>query len=101
MCEGASCAITYEPFYFAAAFFAAHRFFRAATIAALPAALSFRLGLDVSATTPKAAGSPLTLAHLRRCPSRMRCNVAALILRLPLVDPASLAGDAGPPFSMA
>ena len=30
------------PIYLVAAFFAAHRFFNAATIAALPAALSFR-----------------------------------------------------------
>jgi hypothetical protein len=34
--------------FFAAASFAAQRFFKAATIAALPAAESFRLGFDVS-----------------------------------------------------
>jgi len=51
----------------ASAFFAAQRFLKAATIAALPALLSFRLGFAGSVVAG-AGGSdaPLILAH-RRC----------------------------------
>jgi hypothetical protein len=64
--------------YFAApAFFRAHRFFAAATIAALPAGLSFRLGFV------GALGSTFFLdsAHRFRCASAIRARPAALIFR--------------------
>src|SRR5215831_18316652 len=62
---------------FATARFAAHRFFNAATMAARPAALSFRLRLGGCGV----AGSdvPLIAAHLLRCASAIRFRPAALI----------------------
>jgi hypothetical protein len=63
----------------ASAFFAAQRFFRAATIAALPAALSFRFGVEPTA----ALDSPFDAAHRFRCASAIALRPAALILRLP------------------
>jgi hypothetical protein len=48
----------------ASAFFAAHRFFKAATIAALPALLSLRFGFNVAGAG--GSDSPRILAH-RRC----------------------------------
>jgi hypothetical protein len=61
----------------AAAFFAAHRFFNAATIAALPAALSLRSGFDGSGVT----GAVEDAAHRLRWASLMRFRAAALIGR--------------------
>jgi hypothetical protein len=62
----------------AAAFLAAHRFFRAATIAALPAALSLRFGFDPTAVLD----SPFDAAHRFRCASAIALRPAALSLRL-------------------
>ncbi len=63
----------------AAAFFAAQRFFNAATIAALPAALSFRLGLEAFGVL--ASGCPLEAAHRFRCAAAIALRPAALIFR--------------------
>jgi hypothetical protein len=52
---------------FASAFFAAQRFFKAATIAAFPATLSFRLGFDAAGFV--SSTWPLDAAHLFRCAS--------------------------------
>ena len=71
----------------APAFFSRHRFFRAATIAALPAALSLRFGREGLGVPDVAADSdsPRILAHRRCWPSLIRFLAAALIfLRLPL-----------------
>jgi hypothetical protein len=52
-----------------AAFFVAHRFFKAATMFALPALLSFRFGFDVSVVAGAGGlDSPRIFAH-RSCPS--------------------------------
>src|ERR1017187_4168143 len=64
---------------FAAARFAAQRFFNATTIAALPAALSLRFVLG--ATGDDGADSFLDSAHRFRWASRMRFRAAALIFR--------------------
>jgi len=58
----------------AAAFFAAHRFLSAATIAAFPAALSLRLGLAVFAGAPfdSALFEAHPFAELRQSPSALR-----------------------------
>jgi len=68
---------------FAPAFFSRHRFFRAATIAALPAALSLRFGFEGPGVPDVAAGSdsPRILAHRRCWPSFIRFLAAALIFR--------------------
>ena len=60
------------------ALFAAHLFFSAATMAALPAALSLRLGMAV---TLDAVSALLLVAHRMRCASPIRLRVAALIFR--------------------
>src|SRR5438105_1729761 len=65
--------------YFAAAFLAAQRFFNAATIAARPAALSFRFAFLAAFG---AAVFSFDAAHLFRCASAMALRPAALILRL-------------------
>jgi hypothetical protein len=62
-----------------AAHFAAQRLFNAATIAALPAALSFRFGF-LADFGP--ADSPFGAAHLLRCASAIARRPAALIPRL-------------------
>jgi hypothetical protein len=82
----------------ASALFAAQRFFKAATIAALPAALSFRLGFDTSggAETDR-FDSPLILAHLAFCPSAIRRRAAAETLRFRGTASALTAVLAGPP----
>jgi hypothetical protein len=62
----------------AAAFFAAHRFFNAATIAALPDLLSFRFGFDVSvAAGAGVSDSPRILAQRRCWASFIRRRAAA------------------------
>src|ERR1035437_7552124 len=62
----------------ASAFFAAHRFFRAATMFALPALLSCRLGFAVSCVVGAGGSdSPRILAHRRCCASRIRRRAAA------------------------
>ena len=65
---------------FFAAFFAAHRFLSAATMAALPAALSLRFAF-FGALCGAAAPSFLTAAHLLRCVSAIALRPAALIVR--------------------
>jgi len=80
---------------FAALFLATQRFLRAATIAALPAAESFRFaGFDVFSDLGLAA------AHLFRWASPMRFRAAADILRLPGLGDDVAAEAAGPPFSI-
>ena len=84
---------------FAAARFAAQRFFKAATIAALPAALSFRFGLGVSGAT--GAEVFLDSAQRFRCASPMRFLAAALIFRRLPFGPSGVAAVAvGPPWSI-
>ena len=65
--------------FLAAARCAAQRFFVAATIAALPAALSFRFGFGAAGAS--GAVSPLAKAHLFLCPAAIFLRAAALILR--------------------
>src|SRR5262249_50825498 len=77
--------------------FSAHRFFSAATIAALPAALSFRLGLVAGAAGTEA---PLAAAHLLRCASAIRFRPAGLIVER-LVDWGAAAAVGCRPLSMA
>ena len=67
-----------------------HLFFSAATIAAFPAALSFRLGLGV--WVGFAPSPAFFAAHLLRCASAMARRPAALIFRLPAFAGA---GDSG------
>src|SRR4051812_43144140 len=67
-------------YFFAAEFLAAQRFFRAATIAARPSALSFRF--DFFATLPS-DDSPFAAAHRFRCASAIAFLPAALIVLLP------------------
>jgi hypothetical protein len=78
------------PSYFlAAALFAAHIFFVAAMIAALPAALSFRFGFGAAFEVEVAvgvadawgAGLPFIAAHLLRWASAMALRPAALTFR--------------------
>src|ERR1019366_8720680 len=76
----------------AAAFLAAHRFFKAATMFARPALLSFLLGFAGSGVVAAGgADSPLTLAHLRCWASLIRFNACALNLRLGLCAAGSAA----------
>jgi hypothetical protein len=65
---------------FCALWIASHRFFVAATIAALPALLSFRLGLG-AASGPDGSVAFLEAAHRFRCASPIRFLAAALIFR--------------------
>jgi hypothetical protein len=60
------------------ALFAAHRFFNAATIAALPAAESFLFGFEGAGVADST--SPRDAAHRFLCASAMRARPAALIL---------------------
>jgi hypothetical protein len=85
----------------APALFSAHRFFKAAMIAALPAALSFLLGLEAGTTSKLIVDSPLAFAHLRCWPCLIRRNVAGLILRFAEAALGSVDGATLPPFSMA
>src|ERR1035437_4021751 len=81
---------------FAAALFAAQRFFNAATIAALPAALSLRFGLVASgATGDDGSDSFLDSAHRFRWASPMRFRAAALIFRLRFVGAPGAAVSVG------
>jgi hypothetical protein len=83
----------------ASARFNAHRRLVAATIAALPARLSFRLGLG-AASAPNGSATFFDAAHLFRCASAMRARAAALIfLRRFRVGASGLA--TGPSSSMA
>jgi hypothetical protein len=66
-------------YFFAAALSATQRFFVEATMAALPAALSFRFGFDTAGVS--AAVLPLKAAHLLRCPAAIFLRAAALIFR--------------------
>src|SRR5664279_4461580 len=77
----------------AVAFLAAHRFLRAATIAALPAAESLRFGLAATGEA-RAADEPLDTAHRLRCASAMRFRAAALLfLRLVVGTSGAVAGS--------
>ena len=80
-----------------AAFFAAHRFFKAATIAALPALLSLRLGLGASSGV---AGSDCFFAeaHRFRWASAIRARPAALILCLGFASVVGAFAGAEVPF---
>jgi hypothetical protein len=89
-----------ERYFFAAALFAAHRFFSAATILALPAALSFHLGF-VTAWDTFGADSPFTAAYLCLCASAIFLRPAALIFRRGRVAGSVVAGSAGAPVSIA
>src|ERR1035437_4272434 len=86
-----------------AAFFAAHRFFKAATIAALPALLSLRLGFAASGVAGVGgADSPRIFAHRRCWASFIRFRAAAEnFLRLPVSASGMAAGSVGPPVSTA
>jgi hypothetical protein len=95
-----------ERYFFAAAFLSAQRFFIAATIAALPAALSVPLGFDVFFSG--AMTSAFAAAHLLRCPAAIARRPAALIFRLGGLagssvgaGSAALAGSAAWPLSKA
>jgi hypothetical protein len=78
----------------------AHRFFNAATMAALPAALSLRFAFVVDLEAD--ADSPLDAAHRFRCASLMRFRAAALIFRrLPFVGSGAAVSSVRPPGSMA
>jgi hypothetical protein len=100
-------------FFFAGAFFnaafsalwiAAQRFLVAATIAALPAALSFRLGFGASgvAVGVGASDSPRTFAHRSCWAAFMRLRAAAEnFFRLTVGASGVAAGSAGPPFSIS
>src|ERR1017187_5330495 len=77
---------------FAAAFFAAQRFFRAATMFALPAALILRFGFDAG----DFSSGDFFEAHLFRCASAIAFRPAVLIFRRGLCPgPAPAAGAAG------
>jgi len=83
-----------------AAFLSAQRFLRAATIAFLPAVLSFRFGLGAFVTDGD-PDWPLDSAHRFRCASAMRFRAAALIFRrLPIGTAGAALGSVGPPSSI-
>jgi hypothetical protein len=96
----AGCAVFFAAVFTAAAFFAAHRFFRAATIAFRPAAESLRFGLEGSDVAGAGGSdSPRILAPRRSWPCFIRRRVAAEnFFRLPV---AGFGIVAGPPGSMA
>jgi hypothetical protein len=77
--------LTAEPYFFAAARLAAHIFFVAAMITALPAALSFRFffvaGFGAGVADALGSESRLTPAHLLRWASAMALRAAALTFR--------------------
>jgi hypothetical protein len=77
----------------ASARISAHRFLVAATIAALPALLSLRLGFGASAVFGSSAAF-FDAAHLFRCAAAIARLPAALILRLGFA--AALGADAAP-----
>src|SRR5581483_225297 len=83
----------------ASAFFAAQRFLRAATMAALPALLSFLLGLaDFGAA---AADCPFEAAHRLRCASAIACRPAAdIVRRFLFVGSVAAVGPVELPFSI-
>src|ERR1019366_1825548 len=83
---------------FATARLAAQRFFNAATIAALPAALSLRFVLG--ATGDGGADSFLDSAHRFRWASPMRFRAAALIFRRLPRGTSGVAVAVGPPPSI-
>jgi hypothetical protein len=85
---------------FADLWIAAHRFFVAATIAARPALLSFRLGLG-AASGADGSVAVFDSAHRFRCASPMRFLAAALILTRLRAGSAVVAVSVGPPASNA
>jgi hypothetical protein len=86
------------PFAFeASARFNAQRFFVAAMIAFLPAAESFRLGLE--ATSDAAPSAAFLAAHLFRCASAIRFLPAALTFRRLRPGSGVAAGPALPPVN--
>jgi hypothetical protein len=87
-----------------AAFFAAHRFFKAATIAALPALLSLRLGFGASGVAGAGgADSPRIFAHRRCWASFIRFRAAAENFFRLRVGASGVVAGVGfvPPSSMA
>jgi hypothetical protein len=89
----------YWAYFFAAARYAAQRFFVAAAIAALPAALSFRFGFGAAGAS--GATSPLAAAHPFLCPAAIFLRAAALILRRRRPVGVIVAASAGAPESIA
>jgi hypothetical protein len=84
-----------------AARFAAQRFFNAATIAALPAVLSFRFGLGASgATGDDGTDFFLASAHRFRWASPIRFRAAALMRRLPFGPSGVAAVAVGVPVNI-
>jgi hypothetical protein len=91
---------SFEAPFLAAAFFAAHRFLSAATIAALPSALSFRLGFGALVGAP--LDSPFFAAHRFRCASAIAFRPATLIFHLPRFDGSDgCPSSAGAPVNIA
>ena len=90
---------------FFVAVFPAQRFFKAATIAALPAALSLRFVFGTGAVTAAGTGasdSPLIFAHRRCWASFIRLRaVAENFLRLPFVGSGVAVVPEELPSSMA
>ena len=85
---------------FCALWIAAQRFFVAAMIAALPAALSFRFAFGAGAVA--GASDFFDSAHRFRCASPMRFLAAALILRrLPFGASGVAAVSTGAPGNIA
>jgi hypothetical protein len=88
--------------FFATAFFAAHRFFKAATMFALPAALSVRFGSGgANVAGADGSDSPRIFAHLVFCPRAILRLAAAEIFRFGVAPPGVGAGSALPPDSTA
>jgi hypothetical protein len=84
------------------AFFAAHRFFKAATIAALPLALSLRFGFVAPGVAGAGSDSPFNFAHLAFCPRAiLRLAAAEMILRFLAGASGLVAATPGPPGSIA
>jgi len=97
---GAAFFATAGAIFFAAAFFSRHRFFKAATIAALPALLSLRFGSGVAGAG--GSDSPLILAHLAFCAiAILRRDAAENFFRFLTGASGVAAFSAGPPGSMA
>jgi hypothetical protein len=94
--------LTGDDSFAASARLSAHRFFSAATIAALPTLLSFRFGFPASGPTGSAAvsGCFRDSAHLFRCASAIRRRTAADIFRLVGFGSALAVGAEVVPFSI-
>ena len=85
--------------FFANAFLAAHLFFNAATIFALPSSLNRCLGFEDSAGFD--SDSPRILAHLACCPAAILRLAAADTVRLRAGAPGAVTAPEAPPDSVA